>query len=44
MKTNGLSKEEAKQLDEWCKIDEKCRMFEEALSNNIYELYPELNN
>ena len=44
MKTNGLIKEEAKQLDEWCKIDEECRVVEEALSNNIYELYPELNN
>lgn len=45
MGTNGISKEEAKQLMKWCNENEECKVFEEALGDqSVYDLYPELNN
>lgn len=40
----GISKEDAIKLDSYCKEYEPAMIVERALENNIYELYPELNN
>lgn len=40
--TNGISVEEAAQLNNWCKESEEIMMFEQALEPNIFDIYPEL--
>ena len=40
----GISKDEAIKLDSYCKEYEAAMTVEKVLENNIYVLYPELNN
>lgn len=41
---NGIDKEEASVLNNLCNNHEDFKIFEEALENSIYKLYPDLNN
>lgn len=42
MDTDGISESEARKLYKWCEEDQYCKQFEEALENNIYNLYPDI--
>lgn len=42
MDKDGISDEEAKTLNDWCKESDEIMMFEKALSPNIFDIYPEL--